>query len=65
MQRSRSPEGGEHKIARIVASLDGNNFEILRHRMIDNVDDSGRSRARIDPKRFGKPGTNSTAAAAA
>ena len=58
MQRPRSAKGGEHKIARIVAALDRNNFESLGHSMVDNIDDGGGGRAGIDTKGLGEPGMN-------
>ena len=58
MKRSRSAECGEHKIARIVAALRGDDLENFRHRVVDDVDDGGRSRAHIDPKRVSEPGAD-------
>ena len=58
MQRSRSAESGEHEIAWIVAALHGDDLENFRHRVVDDVDDGGRSRAHIDSKRLGEPGTD-------
>ena len=58
MQGPRSAKSGEHKIARIMAALDGNNFQSLGHGMIDNIDDSSRGCAGIDTKEFGEPDVN-------
>ena len=55
MQRPRPAEGGEHEIARIVAALHRHDLEHFRHRVIDHVDDGGRSGAHIDAERLGEP----------
>ena len=54
VQRARAAECREHELARIVAALDGDDFQCLGHGVIDHVDDGGGRRAHVDAERLGE-----------